>query len=214
VVGYGKWLLLTWLAGFILAELLGVSLAYLAYRSGVGVIAATCVADSATVTARLLVLILVARRTALSLASAVYKPLPGRSSALILAVFAAVTAGLDYVVTVLAYGGYEAQLLGYTYYLERKALWAFPLKVAYYLSEVVVMNYMYLLACRVWRWSRRPITAGTLFLVAGWALPHLLTKSLIVAAYAAALVLLFYTCYEYARTPIAPITLWLLVLTV
>jgi len=49
---------------------------------------------------------------------------------------------------------YKPQLLGYSYYAECNALWGFPLKIAYYLSEIVVMNYMYILAKKAWKFSK------------------------------------------------------------
>jgi hypothetical protein len=93
-------------------------------------------------------------------------------------------------------------------------LWGFPFKVAYYLSEIVVMNYMYMPAKKAWALSKPPITAGTLFLILGWAVPHIFTKDVVVALYAIALVILFYTGYEYTKSLITSIISWFIVLIV
>ena len=76
------------------------------------------------------------------------------------------------------------------------------------------MNYMNILAKKAWRFSKPPITAGTLFLILGWAVLHIFTKNILVALYAIVLVMIFYVGYEYTKSPITPIILWFTVLIV
>ena len=211
---YRRAVLLTWGFSFILAELIGGGLAYLAYTRGAYEALSVAVADVAIVSLRLLFLIYIAGATLVSLANAVYNPLPAKRGLPVLLIAVMFVAVLDYQVAVITGGSYEPQLLDYGYYLERGALWGFPLKVAYYFSEIVAMNYVYVLAKMAWRPLKPPITAGTLFLVLGWALPHVFTKDVLVALYAAALVVVFYVSYEYTETPVTPVVLWFTVLIV
>ncbi|MCD6428425.1 MAG: hypothetical protein J7L12_02270 [Desulfurococcales archaeon] len=214
---YGKAAVLVWVLGLISAELLGIGSAYMARTFGVGEVFSGGVADIVTVSARLLFLAYVARATSVNFSNVIYKPLPSRSSQLILlAALVAVVGLLDYFIT--AYGSsrpYEPQLMGYEYYAERGAIWCFPFRVAYYLSEVVVvMNYMYVLAKKAWKLFNRPAAAGVAFLILAWALPHVFTKNVFVAAYAAILATILYVGYEFTGSPLTPIILWFAVLLV
>ena len=206
--------LLTWGLAFILAEITGIGVSYLAYVQGVSGILSGCIADMVIIIVRTLTLICIAKSYDVSLAYAVYKPLPMGRGLIILPMVVLCVIILDYLVTIVFYGSYSPQLLGINYFIEQKLLWAFPFKVGYYFSEVIVMNYMYILAKRAWPLLRPPITAGTIFLVLGWALPHILTKNVIVALYAIVLVVIFYVGYEYSKSPLTPITLWFTILIV
>ncbi len=211
---YGRAALLTWGLGFILAEFAGIGLAYLAYISGVGEVPSGSIADAVIVIVRFLFLVYMAKKVSVNLANAVCKPLPAKKHSLTLIMLVAFTALLDYCLTVSTSGVYKPQLLGYSYYAECNALWGFPLKIAYYLSEVVVMNYMYILAKKAWKFSKPPMTAGMVFLILGWAVLHAFTKNILVALYAVLLVVIFYTGYEYTGSPITPIILWFTVLMI
>jgi hypothetical protein len=213
---YRRALLLTWGLAFIAAELAGLGTAYLAWLHGVAASLTGSIADIVIVALRFSLLTYISRRIGVVLTNAVYKPPPtGKRSPLVLILLVGFVGLVDYYITVSTSGGtYEPQLLGYSYYVEQGVVWAFPLKLAYYLSEITVMNYMYILAGMAWRFSKPPITAGMIFLIFGWAALHLFTKSLLVAAYAAFLVITFYLGYEYTNSPITPILLWLTVLIV
>jgi len=76
------------------------------------------------------------------------------------------------------------------------------------------MNYMYILAKKAWEFAKYPITAGTIFLILGWAVPHLLTKNVLVMLYAMVLVIILYVGYEYTKSPITPTTLWFTILII
>ncbi len=76
------------------------------------------------------------------------------------------------------------------------------------------MNYMYILAKKAWSFSKPSITAGTVFLILGWAILHIFTKNVLVMLYAIALVLILYIGYEYTKSPITPIILWFTILIV
>ena len=211
---YKKAALLTWILGFALAELIGIGLSYLVYMQGIAKTFSRFISDIVIVGTRFLFLAYIAEMCSISLSNAIYKPFLLRRHLPLLLITVTFVAILDYSVTIIAMGAYGPQLLGYGYYAEHGMLWGFPFKVAYYFSEIVVMNYMYILAKRAWSFPKSPITAGTLFLILGWAIPHIFTKDVMVALYAVALVILFYTGYEYTKSPITPIILWFTVLIV
>lgn len=212
---YRKALVLVWFFSFVLAELLGISLAYLVYLYSANEVVSGTLADIITVAVRFLSLAYIAKVVDISMSSAIYKPLPSRRSAPLLLILIAVVALIDYYVSSYGSGGiYEPQLLDYSRYVGRNVIWGFPFKITYYFSEITVMNYMYVLARRVWGELMGLITGGTLFLVLGWALLHVFTKNLIVAVYAVVLVLFFYTGYENTRSPLTPVILWFTVLIV
>jgi len=208
--------ILSWLFGLVFAELLGIGSAYLTYLSGVNEVFSGSIADAIIVSARFLFLSYIARVASVNLSSAIHKPLPKRSSQLLfLATLAFIVILLDYSVTVYTSNKpYKPQLIGYRYYAEQGAVWCFPLKVAYYLSEIIVKNFMYIPAKKAWKILNRPIIAGIVFLVLGWALPHVFTKSVFVAIYAIVLVVIFYSGYELTSSPLAPVILWFIVLLV
>lgn len=214
---YRRAALLAWLLGLVLTEVLGLSLAYFAYNCCIGEVYAVGVADAVIVTIRFLFLSYIAGEAGESLTFAVYKPAPRGRKILLLLGLAVAVALLDYYFTASVYANskpYELQLVDYGYYAGHGVAYLFPLKVLYYFSEVVAMNYMYILARKAWGIFKYPFTAGTLFLVLGWALPHALTKDVLAAVYAVALTVVFYTGYEYAKTPVAPIIMWFTVLVV
>jgi len=213
---YRRIVILLWFFGLVFAELLGIGLAYLAYMSDMNEVFSGSIADIIIISTRFLFLAYIARITSINLSSAIYKPLPRRSTQLLfLVALIFIVLLLDYSITVYTSSKpYEPQLMGYKYYAEQGALWCFPLKVAYYLSEITVMNYMYMLAKKAWKIFGKPIIAGMLFLVFGWALPHTFTKNVFVAVYAVALVIIFYSGYELTNSPLVPITLWFTVLLV
>jgi hypothetical protein len=110
-------------------------------------------------------------------------------------------------------GAYTASLLGVSYFVTNGGtpalILGFPIQALYYFSEIVVMNYMYILAKRGWSWRKGPLTSGTIFLILGWASLHTITKDVFVALDGIILVLIFFCAYEYAeKSPLAPVVLW------
>lgn len=212
---FKKAVLLTWSLAFIMAEILGLSVSYLAYTFyNIKGILCGAIADIVIVTIRFFILIYIARMCGVSLADAMWRPLPRLRKWVVVLVAITAVILFDYFITLGVYSVYEPQLLGIENFIRNNALLLFPFKIAYYFSEIVVMNYMYILAKKAWVFLKPPITSGTLFLIFGWALLHLLTKNIIVALYAICLVVIFYVSYEYSKSPITPIILWFVVLIV
>jgi len=170
------------------------------------------ISDMVIVTVRFSSLLYFSKMSRVSLADAIYKPLRMNRSILLCLIICIVL--LDYLLTMSTYGVYKPQLLDYNYYVEKGLLWGFPFKILYYLSEIIVMNYMYILAKNTWSFTKHHITSGTLFLILGWALLHIFAKNVLVAFYAVVLVILFYLGYEYTGSPLTPIILWFTVLIV
>lgn len=201
--------ILAWGLGFILAETIGVIVNLGATGDGLGVIPAAGLASLATVAFRFAVLSMLPAITGLRLRNAVY--FPGlRLKQLRIVLLGVIIVSLSSYLE----NSFSVPLMGISYFLESGAAWAFAAQVLYYFSEVVVMNYMYILASNGWRWRRGPISSGTLFLILGWALLHAITKSAEVAVYGIILVVILYAGYEYTGSPLTPIILWFVELIV
>ena len=121
--------LLTWGLAFILAEITGIDVSHLAYVQGVSGILSRCIADIVIIIVRSLTLIYIAKSYGVSLAYAVYKPLPMGRGLIILPMVVLCVIILDYLVTIVFYGSYSPQLLDINYFIEQNLLWAFPFKV-------------------------------------------------------------------------------------
>jgi hypothetical protein len=204
-----KWsLILAWFFGFILAETFGVIITSQGIVYGISSMSSGALGNATIVSSRLVSLMLISRMSELKLKDATYAPFPKRKwfPVILTGIIASFT--LSYVVN-----GYQLQLLGLNYFIRNAVPWAFPLQIVYYLFEIVVMNYMYLLAAKGWLWRRGPVTAGTLFLLLGWASLHVITKDVLVAVSGVVLVLILYVSYEFARSPLTPVILWLAYLT-
>lgn len=206
---YRKALALTWLLAFAFAEALGVTFVYLAYMMGVDELFYVAISDLVIVLARFSFLIYISKQVSgVDLKYAVFEPLIGVKKTILLGIFILTIAVLDFSISTVIYNSYTPQLMEISYYLNKGILWLFPLKVLYYFSEITVMNYMYLLARETWPQFKPPITAGTLFLIITWALPHIVTKNFLVAIYSIILVIVFYMGFEYTDSPITPVLLW------
>jgi hypothetical protein len=211
-----KWsAILVWLLAFIGAETFGsVFISFIATTHGVNTIDAYSVSQAGTVAFRTVFLIFLSSVSALGLREALYRPIPKKSRTILVIL---IGIGLVLVSNVLigiqTSGIYKASMLGAFYFLNNGGISALifglPIQAVYYFSEVVVMNYMYVLAKKGWMWRKGPLTSGTIFLILGWASLHAITKDVFVAIDGIVLVLIFYFAYEYSeKTPIAPIILW------
>lgn len=109
--------------------------------------------------------------------------------------------------------GVATTVVQYSSFIVGGALWTIPFSVANYLSEIILLNYLYMLAKRTWSTTRSHELAAIIFLILGWASLHAITQNAVTAAYAVALVPIFYLSYEYSgRSPITPILLWFVTL--
>ncbi len=52
----------------------------------------------------------------------------------------------------------------------------FLVEAAYHSSEIMVMNFMYILAKNAWKILEQPVIAGMVFLILGWAFPRSLQR--------------------------------------
>jgi len=68
--------ILTWILGLILAELLGIGIAYIAHKYGVSEAFIVSMTDAVIIFARFLSLIYIANKINIGLANAIYRPLP------------------------------------------------------------------------------------------------------------------------------------------
>lgn len=200
-----KWgAILAWSLGFILAETLGVIVGFEAASGGLGAISASGLADLTTVASRSIVLAILPAITGLKLRNAIYSPRLKRKQLHVILLGTIIIFISSYLEN-----SFSIPLMGINYFLDNGAPWAFVAQILYYLSEIIIVNYMYILARAGWKWRRGPITAGTLFVILGWASLHAITKNAAVAAFAVVLVLILYTSYEYTKSPLSPIILWL-----
>ncbi len=207
--GYGKGLLLTWGVAFVLVEVLGLILVYLTYSSGLPMIYSIFFRDVLVTSLRFPILeFIIYHISGLSLRNTLAKPLPGVREIKMIFIGVIFIAIIDYLIAIVVNGTYSPQLADYQYYMINNAMWFYPFRIAYYLSEITVMNYMYILSKNVWRILEPPITSGTIFLIIVWALPHLITKNMAVALYATILTVILYAEYEYTGSPLTPVILW------
>ncbi|MEB3787256.1 MAG: hypothetical protein GSR78_00710 [Desulfurococcales archaeon] len=207
--------LLAWALGLILPEILGMGAARLAVGHGMGEAYSMGLAVAVISVSRLVVVALLAERLGVDLAGITYKPVPGGSQAIILLALALATAVLDYIVSKWSNGGvYQPQLAEYRYYHMHGVVYMYPFQVAYYVTEVIALNLMYITARNTWTILGDPIIAGLAFVIIFWALPHALTKNLGVALYASLLALVLYSGYEATGSPLTPLLLWLIVVLV
>lgn len=99
---YRRIIILLWLFGLVSAEPLGIGLAYLAYMSSMNEVFSGCIADAIIVSTKCLFLYYIARTASISLSSAIYKPLPRRSTQLLfLTTLVFIVLLLDYSITIL-----------------------------------------------------------------------------------------------------------------
>jgi len=211
---FKKVALLAWGLAFVLTEIIGIAALYLAHILGMTSILGGSIADITITIVRFLILIYIASSCRVSLSHAIYKPLPRGIGIITVSMMTSCVVVLDYFITIMSYGRYIPQLLGVEHFIKHGLLWAFLPKIGYYFSEITVMNYMYILAKRAWPTLKPPITAGIMFLILGWAIPHIITKNIVVALYAIVLVIIFHAGYEYSKSPLTPIVLWFTILTV
>lgn len=207
--------LVAWALGLILPEILGMGAARLAAGRGMGEAYSMGLAVAAISVSRLAVLALMAERLGVDLAGITYKPVPGEFQAVTLLALALATAVLDYIVSKWSNGGvYQPQLAEYRYYRMHGVVYLYPFQVAYYITEVIALNLMYITARNTWTLLGDSIIAGLSFVIIFWALPHTLTKDPAVALYASLLALILYSGYEATGTPLTPLLLWLIVVLV
>jgi hypothetical protein len=149
-----------------------------------------------------------------SLKEAIYMPLPKKpKTATVFLIGIALVVVSNILIGIQTNGTYNASLLGVSYFVTNGGTPALvpglPIQALYYFSEIVVMNYMYILAKRGWSWRKGPLTSGTIFLILGWASLHAITKDVFTALDGIILVLIFFSAYEYGeKSPLAPVVLW------
>lgn len=213
---YYKEAVLAWILGLVLPEILGTFTARIALSLGLDKAHAIGLAVAITASIRLLLVVYITGIVETDLTSLIYRPLPTKSvEVLYLATFIIAIAIIDYIATTIINGGtYKPQLADYEHYAKNGVLYLYPFQLAYYFSEIVVVNLIYLLAKRSWTLLGSPIIAGVAFVILVWALPHVLTKNFKVAIYASILAVFLYTGYEATGSPLTPIILWFIVLLV
>ncbi len=204
-------LLLIWGLAFILAEAAGVVVSSQVSSLGLETLG-TSVGQLATISVRILALVYFASIIGIPVSAAYKKPLPSKLP-LLLATSVAV-AILAYVVDLAtSLGGRVTTLIHYSNFIVNGALWTVAFSVAYYMSEIVLLNYLYMVAKKSWSILGSPALAAMLFLILAWASLHAITQSLVTAVYAIALVPIFYLSYEHTgRSPISPMILWFVTL--
>ena len=212
---YYREAILIWAFGLVLPEILGLFVARLILSYGLDRAYAIGLAAGVIASIRLLLTVYIARVVGVGLTSLIYRPLPVKPAQLLLLITLIVAvAVIDYIVTTTIRGSYKPQLADYKFYAEHGVIYLFPFQLAYYFSEIVVVNFMYLLAKKSWSLLGSPIAAGIAFVILAWALPHVLTKDFKVAIHASILAILFYTGYEATGSPLTPIILWFVILLV
>ncbi len=204
-------MLIVWVLGFILAEAGGVAVSSQFTSLGFQTLGVS-IGQLATIVVRILVLVYFAPVAGLTLSATYRKPLPSRLP-LVLSIAVAM-AILAYLVNLATSPvGRPTTVIQYSSFVIGGALWTIPFSLTYYLSEIILLNYLYMLAKRTWSAAWSPTLAAIIFLILGWASLHAITQNPVTAAYAIALVPIFYLSYEYSgRSPITPILLWFVTL--
>lgn len=196
---------MAWASAFILAEAAGFALSSLLTSTSPEALDVS-LGQSLTIVVRMVVIVLLAPRTGVALSNTYRSPPPKRLS--LLAGVIVSTGVLAYLVnlssipvgsSIIQYGNFE---IG-------GALWTVPFAGGYYLSEIIMLNFLYILAKSSWSLLGSPALAAIVFLMLGWASLHVITQGLATAIFGLALVPIFYVSYEYTgKSPIAPILLW------
>lgn len=204
-------LLLIWGLAFILAEAAGVVVSSRMSALGLETLGVS-VGQLVTIFVRIPALVYFAPFTGIPVSAAYKRPLPSKLPYLF-AISVAVAA-LAYVVDVATSpGGRVTSLIHYSNFVVNGAIWTVAFSAAYYLSEIVLLNYLYMVAKKSWSILRSRRLPAILFLIIAWASLHAITQSLVTAAYAIALVPIIYLSYEYCgHSPVSPIILWFLTL--
>lgn len=199
-----KWCtFLAWGFGFILAETFGVITGIYLTASGFSQVSSGALGNAIVILSRFALLIPISIVSGLSLREAAYIPPIRPAWVTVISGSAIAAIGSSYFAN-----SFTFQLLGIGYFARHDALWAFPIQILYYLSEIVVLNYIYIEAGKAWSWSIGPITPGMIFLILGWSLLHAITQNLFVAVYGVAVVLIIYIPYEHAKSPLTPVVVW------
>jgi hypothetical protein len=206
---------LVWFLAFISAETFGsVLISAVATAHGASSVQAYSLSQAGTAVFRAVFLLILSSISVLGLRQAVYKPILKKSrTAEIILIGIALILISNVLIGIQTNGVYKASLLGVLYFMHNggiaSLILGLPIQALYYSSEIVVMNYMYILAKEGWSWHKGPLTSGTIFLIMGWASHHAITKDVFVALDGVVLVLIFYIAYEYAeKSPMASIVMW------
>lgn len=197
------WAVITWILAFVVPEVAGIGFGDIIQASNAS-IEYVLISEWTVMTVGTFGFIyLISRYTGIGIADAVYKP-PGTKRSIYVILLALL------VIIPLSYFSNSSSfpLLSAKYFVENNAVLAFPFEVVYYFSEIVVVTYMYIMANKGWEWRKGVLTSGTIFVIVGWALLHVITQSALVAIIAVLTVILFYVSYEYSKSPIVPIILW------
>jgi hypothetical protein len=181
---------------------------------GIAPILGYSLSQAAALIIRIISLVILSAFSVLGLKDAVYTPYPRKmKTAAIIVIGIGLVFVSNFLIGIQTSGVYHPELLGALYFLSNGGLFpfllGFPIQLTYYFSEIIMMNYTYVLAKKGWSWRKGPITSATIFLILGWASLHAITKDIFVAIDGIVLVLLFYITLEYAeKSPMGPIILW------
>ncbi len=201
--------MLAWGFAFILAEAIGF-VASSGLSSVAGIAIAVSLGQAVTVIIRVVAITFLAPRTGVALSGIFRSPPPKRAPVLLAITLS--TGVLAYLVNQ-GVSLNVTRIIQYSNFELDGAVWTVPFAIAYYLSEIVLLNYLYMLAKKSWTLLGSQSLAAAVFLILGWASLHAITQNLVTAIFAVALVPILYASYEYAgKSPLTPILLWFVIL--
>lgn len=163
-------------------------------------------------------LILISSITQIGIQNAIYNPIIKVSleNISLLIIGAIIIILLCYFTNIIKEKRYTAKLLDVKYYMKGGAKWLkfYPITILYYLYEITSVNYMYILANMGWKWYLGILNSGMVFIIFGWALPHIITKRDLYSGITSTIfTIVTYTIYEnIGKSPIIPIILWFIML--
>lgn len=200
--------LTAWSLAFLFAEAIGFFVTS-ELSSFAGTAIALSLGQTVTVVVRMVAIVLLASITGVALSSIYRSPRPTRARVLLATIIA--TGVLAYLVNLSS--GNASRLVQYSNFEYDGEVWTIPFSTAYYLSEVLLLNFLYILGKKSSTIAGSGPLAAIVFLEIGWASLHAVTQSLVTAVFALALVPIYYCSYELTgRSPLTPIFLWFVTL--